>query len=69
MPETLDMTFDGLGEMFEGDSADMCGNIFSIFLTPAHPRNISASVDGGLSRGSSVRRPGSEDPHRRLRKF
>ena len=26
---------------------------------------ISASVDGGPSRGSRVRRPGSEDPHRR----
>ena len=25
----------------------------------------SASVDGGLSRGSSLHRPGSEDPHRR----
>ena len=25
--------------------------------------NISAGVDGGLSRGSSVRRPGSKDPH------
>ena len=32
-------------------------------------REISASVDGGLSGGSSVRRPGSEDPHRRQRKF
>ena len=30
---------------------------------------ISASVDGGLSGGSSVRRPGSEGPHRRQRKF
>ena len=27
---------------------------------------VSASVDGGLSGGSGVRRPGSEDPHRRL---
>ena len=32
-------------------------------------RKISAHVDGGLSRGSRVRRPGSEDPHRRERKF
>ena len=32
-------------------------------------RKISAHVDGGLSRGSRVRRPGSEDPHRRELKF
>ena len=32
-------------------------------------RKISAHVDGGLSGGSRVRRPGSEDPHRRERKF
>ena len=42
------MTSDGLGEMFEGDSAH---------------------VDGGPSGGSSMRRPGSEDPYRRERKF
>ena len=44
------MTFEGLGEMFEGDSADMCA------------WKISASVDGGPSGGSRMRRPGSEDP-------
>ena len=32
-------------------------------------RKISAHVDGGLRGGSRVRRPGSEDPHRRERKF
>ena len=32
-------------------------------------RKISASVDGGQSGGSCVRRPGSKDPHRRERKF
>ena len=32
-------------------------------------RKISAHVDGGLSGGSRVRRPWSEDPHRRERKF
>ena len=26
-------------------------------------------IDGGLSRGSSMHRPGSEDPHRRQQKF
>jgi hypothetical protein len=30
---------------------------------------ISAHVDRGLSGGSRVRRPGSEDPHRHERKF
>ena len=30
---------------------------------------ISAGVNGGLSEGSSVRRPGSADPHRRQRKY
>ena len=28
-------------------------------------RKMSASIDGGLSGGSSMRRPGSEEPHRR----
>ena len=32
-------------------------------------QKISASVDEGLSVGYSVRRPGSEDPHRLQRKF
>ena len=32
-------------------------------------RKISAHIDGGLSGGSSVRRPGSNDPHRRQRNF
>jgi hypothetical protein len=32
-------------------------------------RKISAYVDGGLSGGSRVRRPGSEDPRRRERKL
>ena len=32
-------------------------------------RKISAHIDGGPSRGSSMRRPRSEDPHRRERKF
>ena len=47
--ETSDMTSEGLGEMFEGDSAD----------------TRAASADGGLSGGSRVRGHGSEDPHRR----
>jgi hypothetical protein len=33
-------------------------------------RKISAGAGGGgMSEGSSMRRPGSEDPHRRQRKF
>ena len=52
------MTSEGLGKNFEGDSADMCGGIFG-------PGGVSALplADGGLIGGSSVRRPGSEDPH------
>ena len=46
------MTSDGLGEMFEGD--------YAVWV----PENY-ASVDGGPSGGSRVRRPRSEDPHRR----
>ena len=49
------MTSEGLGEMFEGDSADT--------------RKISAQVDGGPSGRSSVRKLGSEEPHRRERKL
>ena len=46
------MTSEGLGEMFEGASAETCAG------------KISASVDGGPSGGSRERRPRSEDPHR-----
>ena len=46
------MTSEGSGEMFEGDSADTCA------------AKITASVDGGPSGGSHVRRLGREDPHR-----
>ena len=55
--ETSDMTSEGLGNMFEGDSADTCCGKFQLTLI------------GGLIRGSRVRRPGSEDPLRRQRKF
>ena len=52
------MTSEGLGEMFEGDSACI------------HVRwKIYAHGDGGLSGGSSVLRPGSEDAPQRERKF
>ena len=51
------MTSEGLGEMFEGDSADTCA------------RKFYDGVNGGPKGGSSMRRPGSEDPHRRQRKF
>ena len=43
------MTSEGLGEMFEGDSADTCSEKYLL-------------VSMGPSRGSSVRRPVSEDP-------
>ena len=45
--ETLDMTSGGLGEMFEGDSADKCG------------KKIPLMSLGGRAEGL-VRRPGSE---------
>ena len=50
------MTFEGLGEMFEGDFADMGATKF-------------CHSDEGSSGGSSVRRPRSENPHRRERNF
>ena len=51
--ESSDMTSEGLGEMFEGDSAEMFAG------------KNSASAEGGLSGGSRVRGHGSEDPPRR----
>ena len=51
------MTSEGLWEMFEGDSADTCSGFFF------------AHVDVGPSRWSSVRRPGSKDPHGREQKI
>ena len=50
------MSSEGL-EMFEGNFAEI------------HPRKISAHIDGGPRGGSSVRRPGSKDPHQRECKF
>jgi hypothetical protein len=47
------MTSEGLVEMFEGDSTDMC----------------VAHVDGVQSGGSVVCRPGSKDLHQRERKL
>ena len=46
-----------LREMFEGDSADRYGGKFPLMSM------------GGLSGGSCMRRPGSEDPHRHERNF
>ena len=43
------MTYQGLGEMFEGDSANVHGK-------------VSARGDGGPSGGSSMRRPGARTP-------
>jgi hypothetical protein len=46
----------------------LIGQFFNFFgLTPSQtfPRKMSASVDRGLSEGSSVPRPGNEGPHRR----
>ena len=48
--KTSDMTLQGLGEMFEGDSADTCGGKFPL-----------ASM-GGRADPSSVRRRGARTP-------
>jgi hypothetical protein len=69
--ETSDMTSVGLAEMFERDSSDMCAGKFPLTLMGGRA-NGQACTDGerwGLSRGSSVRRPWSEDPNWRQRKF
>ena len=41
---------------------------FKIWIT-SEQWVLSNGVDGGLSGGSGVLRPGSEEPHRRERKF
>ena len=51
------MTFEGFGEMFKADFADTC------------VAKLSAGVVWGLSGGSSMRSPGSEDSHRREQNF
>ena len=55
--ETSYMTFYGLGEIFGGNSANMCSE------------KISTYIDGGLSGRSRMRRPVSEAPHRRKQKL
>ena len=50
------MTWEGLGEMFEGDSADMCAK-------------FSAWVEGGDTQTVKCAGMVSEDPHRRERKL
>ena len=49
----------------------MARNLITFFYRPSctHALKISTGVDGELSRGLRVRRPGSEDPHQRQRKF
>ena len=44
------MTSEGLGEMFEGDSAETCAG------------KISASVDGGPREGLACADPGARTP-------
>ena len=57
-----------------GMARKLIGSFFSKTSPPPSPHwhmcwKISAGVDGGLSGGSSVRRPVSKDPHRHQRKF
>ena len=44
------MTYKGLGEMFEGDSADMCAGKFPLVST------------GGLAEGLACADPGARTP-------
>ena len=48
--ETSDMTSDGLGEMFEGDSADVCGRKFPLMSR------------GGLAEGLACADRGARTP-------
>ena len=48
--ETLDMTSEGLGEMFEGDSADTLAGIFPLVLM------------GGRAEGLACADPGARTP-------
>ena len=50
-----------------GASGNWSKRLVVILQTSAS--KIFAGVDGGLSGGASVRRPGSEDPHQRQQKF
>ena len=50
MSETLDMTFEGLVDMFEGDSADMCTGKFSLVSIGAEQRVSHAQTPIGTSR-------------------
>ena len=54
--ETSDMTSDGLGEMFEGDSADTCAGKFPL---------MSMGGRANVKRAQPV----SEDPHRQAEIF
>ena len=51
------MTFEWLGEMFEGDPADTLAGKFPLMLV------------GGRAEGLACADPGREDPHRREWKF
>ena len=51
------MTSEGLGEMFEGDSADMCAGKFPLVSM------------GGRAEGLAYGDPGARTPYLRYRKF
>ena len=53
------MTSEGLGEMFEGDSADTCAGKFQLVPMGGRAEDL-ACADPGASGGSYMRRPGSE---------
>ena len=44
--ETSDMTSEGLGEMFEGDSADTCASKFPLLLMGAQVEGLACADPG-----------------------
>jgi hypothetical protein len=44
--ETLDMTSEGLGEMVEGDSADMCAGKFPLVLMGGRAEGLACADQG-----------------------
>jgi hypothetical protein len=46
VPQTSDMTSEGLGEMFEGDSADMCDGKFPLMLMSGRTESLACADPG-----------------------
>ena len=59
--------FQGFSRYFKGFQG--ISRFFKVFQVFSRFFKFFTHVDGGPSGGSSMRRPGSENPHRRERKF